>query len=103
MIDKSLARSAQESTTRTDRGQKLYTEHADEIRFEAKLGVWLVPSCSDLTSVYEVTLGLRPSCECKDFEFGHVCKHLYATALFAAKRRRAVRSRFARVLADEGL
>ncbi len=33
----------------------------------------------------------------------HVCKHLYAAALFAAKRRRAVRVNFAPVLADEDL
>ncbi len=92
MIDKSLARPAQESTVRTDRGQRLYAEHAGEIRFEAKLGVWLVPSCSDLSSVYEVTLGLRPSCECKDFECngGHeLCKHILAARLAEATRTHA--------------
>lgn len=85
MIGKSLARSARESTTRTERGQQLYAERAEEFRFEAKLGVWLVPSGSDLTSVYEVTLGLHPSCECKDFDYNgdlhhFCCKHIYATA-----------------------
>ena len=92
MIEKSLARPAQESTTRTDRGQRLYAEHADEIRFEAKLGVWLAPSCSDLSSVYEVTLGLRPSCECKDFEYNGdrvLCKHILAARLAEAARTRA--------------
>ncbi len=92
MIDKSLARPAQESTPRTERGQKLYKEHADEIRFEAKLGVWLVPSCSDLSRVYEVTLGLRPSCECKYFEYNRsrkLCKHILGARLTEAARTHA--------------
>jgi len=87
LINESLARPAQESSRRTDRGQRLYAEHADEIRFEAKLGVWLVPSCSDLSSVYEVTLGLRPSCECKAFKYnrsGELCKHILAAQLAKA-------------------
>lgn len=87
MIEKSLARSAQNLTTRTERGRQLYAEHADEIRFEG--GVWLVPSCSDLTSLYEVTLGLRPSCECMDFDYnGHrePCKHILACQLAEADR-----------------
>ena len=41
-------------------------------------------------------------CECRDFEFGHVCKHLYAVALFAAKRRKAIRSGFAPALMPDG-
>jgi hypothetical protein len=89
LIDKSLARPARESTTRTERGYQLYAERAEEFRFEPKLGVWLVPSCSDLTSVYEVTLGLRPSCECRDFDHnGHrePCKHILACRLAEADR-----------------
>ena len=81
LIDKSLARPARESTTR-----------AEEFRFEAKLGVWLGPSCSDLTSTYEVTLGLRPSCECEDFDYnGHrkPCKHTLACRLAEADRTHA--------------
>jgi hypothetical protein len=85
MANTSVARSGKESTTRKDRGRKLFEEHGSEIRYDAKLGVWLVPSCSkEGTSVYEVTLGLRPSCECKDFEFnGHrePCKHIRAARL----------------------
>ncbi len=69
MAETSLAHEVREPT-RIGRGRRLFEEHRDEIHFEAKLGVWLVPSQHDLTSVYEVRLGLRPSCECKPFEFG---------------------------------
>jgi len=92
LIDKSLARPTRESTTRTERGHQLYAERAEEFRFEAKLGVWLVPSCSDLTNTYEVTLGLCPSCECEDFDHnGHrePCKHIYACRLVEADRTHA--------------
>jgi SWIM zinc finger len=90
LIEKSLALTAQESTTRTERGRQLYAERAEEIRFKG--GVWLVPSCSHLPSVYEVTLGLRPSCECKDFDYnGHQepCKHILACRLAEADRTHA--------------
>jgi hypothetical protein len=82
----SLAHPAHESTTREERGRRLFEEHGDEIRFED--GVWLVPSQSEGTSVYEVTLGLRASCECKDFEFngrkGEPCKHIRCARLAQA-------------------
>jgi hypothetical protein len=91
LIDQSLAHPAQtesnKNATRELRGIALYEEHAEEIRFSD--GVWLVPSQHDLTSVYEVKLGLRPSCECKDFEFhgrrdGSACKHIRAARLAEA-------------------
>jgi hypothetical protein len=85
MATATIAHPAQETTTRLERGQKLFEEHGDEIRFED--GVWLVPSCSDGTSVYEVKLGLHQSCECKDFEYrGHrePCKHIRAAQLAEA-------------------
>jgi hypothetical protein len=90
LIEKSLARPAQESTKRIERGRQLYAERAEEFRFED--GVWLVPACSELTSTYEVTLGLRPSCECKDFDYnGHrePCKHILACRLAEADRTHA--------------
>ncbi len=82
---KSLAQPEQRTTTRVQRGRDLYTEHADEIRFEH--GTWLIPSQSDLTSVYEVVLGRRgESCECRDFEFrGESCKHILAATIAHAK------------------
>ena len=56
-------------STRGQRGLVLYREHAAEIRFDAQERVWLVPSQSEGTSVYEVTIGRRgESCECADFE-----------------------------------
>ena len=72
-------------TSRSLRGFALYREHANEIRFEH--GTWLIPSQSDLTSVYEVVLGRRgESCECRDFEFrGGPCLHIYAATLARAK------------------
>ena len=87
MATTSLARSGQESTGRVERGRELYREHADEIRFDAKLGVWLVPSQHEATSVYEVTLGRRGECcECSDFEYhGQACKHIIAAIICRAK------------------
>lgn len=87
MATQSLAQPPHEPTTRTDRGHRLYADHADAIRFER--GVWLVPSEHALTSVYEVRLGRRRSCECKDFEFhggGEPCKHIHAATLAQADR-----------------
>ncbi len=84
MATTSLAHPVHETTyCREERAGRLYAEHADEIRFDN--GVWLVPSQNDATSVYEVMLGLRPSCECKDFEFngrkGEPCKHIRSARL----------------------
>ncbi len=85
MANTSLPASAKEATTRVQRGRDLYTEHADEIKFED--GVWFVPSQHEATSVYEVTLGRKGEfCECKDFEFrGEACKHILAATIAHAK------------------
>ncbi|MDP8951316.1 MAG: SWIM zinc finger domain-containing protein [Actinomycetota bacterium] len=91
MIEPSLAQPAP-PTTREARGLALYREHADEIRYDAQERVWLVPSQSAGTSVYEVTIGPRgESCECIDFEFhGHQqpCKHIVAATIARAKSAR---------------
>jgi hypothetical protein len=95
MATPSLAQPAHSSTpdlehvsgvaVRVLRGQKLYQEHAEEIRFED--GVWLVPSQHNATSIYEVHLGRRgESCECQDFEHrGGSCKHVVAATIARAK------------------
>lgn len=72
-------------TARVLRGQALYREHADEIRFED--GVWCGPSQHDATSLYEVRLGRRGEmCERRDFEFhGGSCKHIVAAIVARAK------------------
>ncbi len=72
-------------STRELRGLALYRDHADAIRFER--GVWLVPSLSEETTVYEVRLGTRgASCECRDHGFRGVdCLHIFAATLAKAK------------------
>ncbi len=74
-------------TTRPQRGIALYRDHADRIRFER--GVWLVPSLSEETTVYEVRLGTRgASCECRDHGHRHVdCLHIHAATIAKAKTR----------------
>jgi len=67
------------------RGRQLWEEHANEIKFED--GTWLIPSQSDLTSVYEVVLGRRgESCECAAYAYqSGACKHIYAATIAHAK------------------
>jgi hypothetical protein len=73
-------------TTRELRGIALYEEYSADIRFEQ--GVWYVPSQHDITSVYEVRLGRRESCECQDFEHrGEPCKHIICATIARAKTR----------------
>ncbi len=85
MIEQSLAQRARPST-RESRGIALYEEHKDEIRFER--GLWLVPSQHDATSVYEVRLRRRESCECRDFaRHGEPCKHVFAATIARSKTR----------------
>jgi hypothetical protein len=68
LIDQSVAQPGTESTTRIERGRKLYAEHGDEI-VETD-GVWLVPSQNNHTSRYEVVIGHRGEwCECKDWKY----------------------------------
>src|SRR5205085_2217105 len=90
MASTTIARSGQESTTRLERGWALYSEHASEIIASYSRGVWLVPSQSDGTSVYEVRLGHHGSdCECQDFEHrGERCKHIIAARYAAANSER---------------
>ncbi len=84
MIETSVPK-VQHPSTRELRGLALYRDHAEEIRFER--GVWLVPSLSEETTVYEVRLGTRASsCECRDFEFRGVdCLHIFAATVARSK------------------
>ena len=106
MVDTSVAQPAHdprtERLTREARGIALYEERGDEIQQLAR-GLYSVPSCSGRGD-YLVRYGADvEACECADHtRRGHVCKHLYAAALFAAKRRKAIRVGFAPVLMDEG-
>ncbi len=86
MIDQKSSAPAPPST-REARGLALYLDHKDEIRFER--GVWIVPSLSEKTTVYEVRLGTRgASCECRDHGFRHVdCLHIHAATVAKAKTR----------------
>ncbi len=86
MIDQKSSATAHPST-REARGLALYRDHGDEFRFER--GVWLVPSLSEATTVYEVRLGTKgQSCECRDHGFRHVdCLHIHAATVARAKTR----------------
>jgi len=67
-----VAQSDPRTNPRYERGIDLFEVYADEVRFRQDLGVWLVPSQNDHTSVYEVTLS-RPWCECADYgRHGHL-------------------------------
>ncbi len=74
-------------STRELRGIALYRDHADEIRFER--GVFLVPSLSEATTVYEVKIGTKgSSCECADHSHRGVdCLHIHAATIARAKTR----------------
>jgi hypothetical protein len=91
-----------ERLTREARGIALYEERGDDIQ-QLGRGVYSVPSCSGRDDYLVHYSTEAENCACKDFEFGHVCKHLYAAALFAAKRSKAIRVAFAPVLIDEDL
>jgi hypothetical protein len=83
--------STTERLTREARGIALYEERGDDIQQIAR-GLYSVPSCSARGDYLVHYGGEEESCECGDNQRrGMVCKHLYAAALFAAKRRRAVR------------
>jgi hypothetical protein len=88
MATETIAQPAPQPPSRIDRGRQLYLELAEDIRY--KQGVWYVPSQHDSTSVYEVRLGRRESCECHDFDFrSHIepCKHVVAATIARAKTR----------------
>ncbi len=84
MIDQSLAHPAPEPTTRLERGAELYHDLFDRFAYVGG-GVYLVPSGSDATSVYEVSLrGER--CECADHKHrGGRCKYILALRIFKAR------------------
>ncbi len=86
MIDQESSAPAHPST-REARGLALYRGHKDEIRFER--GVWLVPSLSEKTTVYEVKIGTKgSSCECADHSHRGVdCLHIHAATVARAKTR----------------
>ena len=85
MIETSVAHPAPRPTTRLERGAELYREHFDRFAY-AGGGVYLVPSGSDATSVYEVSLRGGERCECADHEHrGGRCKHVLALRIFKAK------------------
>ncbi len=80
-----IAHPAPEPTTRLERGAELYRDHFDRFAY-AGGGVYLVPSGSDATSVYEVSLRGGERCECADHEHrGGRCKHIIALLLYKAK------------------
>ncbi len=84
MASTSLPASAKEATTRVQRGRDLYTEHANEIRFER--GSWYVPSNSVEGRFYAVRLGPVESCECPDHTYrGARCQHVTAAVVARAK------------------
>ncbi len=102
-IAQSAPDSRHQRLTREARGIALYEERGDEIQQLAR-GLYSVPSCTGRGDYLVRYDDQGESCECRDFEFGRACcKHLYATALFAAKRRKAIRTGFAPVLMDVGL
>ena len=82
-----IAHSAQESTARLERGQRLFEERYNEITHVAG-DEWIVPSGNLLTGTYTVRIGDRPSCECKDFEYRNVtCYHQIAAQIADSKSR----------------
>jgi hypothetical protein len=87
MATSSLAHSAQETTTRVERGRQLFVEHAEQ--FLHKRGTWYVPS-ENGCSYYAVKLGPAETCECADYTYrgGSSCKHI--TAANTAQSKSAV-------------
>jgi hypothetical protein len=82
-----IAHPAQETTTRLERGHKLFEERYNEIE-HLEGDVWMVPSGNLLTGTYLVRLGNTPACECKDFEYRHVrCYHQVAARVAESKSR----------------
>jgi SWIM zinc finger len=107
MANTSLAQPAHDSRhqrlTREARGIALFEERGHEIQ-QLGRGVYGVPSCTGRGDYLVRYSDEAESCECGDNQHrGYVCKHLYAAALFAAKRRKAVRVNYAPVLADDEL
>ncbi len=71
--------------TRELRALALAEEHFDQIAASHRGGTYAVPSCTG-EGFYSVTYTAREeSCECKDWEFGHTCKHVLSVAVVRAK------------------
>jgi hypothetical protein len=84
MASTTIAQPAHPST-RESRGLALFEEYGELITFEH--GVWYVPSRTDVTITYAVTLDTTGEfCGCKDFEHrGGRCLHIYAATVARAK------------------
>jgi SWIM zinc finger len=92
-----------ERLTREARGIQLFEERGHDIQ-QVGRGLYSVPSCSSRGAYLVRYSDTAESCECGDHQRrGLVCKHLYAAALFAAKRRKAIRTGFAPVLTCVGV
>lgn len=92
-----------ERLTREARGLELFAERGNEIQ-QLGRGLYSIPSCSGRGDYLVRYSDTAESCECGDNQRrGMVCKHLFAAALFASKRRKAIKTGFAPVLMDEGL
>ena len=78
-------------TTRAERALRLFEERGSLIRAVAA-DTFEVPSCGFRGKRYTVRYGGGDeSCTCKDFEFGHTCKHLMAVGIMHAARRGGVK------------
>jgi uncharacterized Zn finger protein len=79
-------------STRELRALELYENRGHLIRSIAS-DTYEVPSCGMQGQRYTVRYGghAREACTCKDFEFGHICKHLLAVGIMHAARRGGVR------------
>jgi hypothetical protein len=72
------------------RGVRLHEERGREIVHYPTTGEYGVPSATEEGVLYLVSLEGEGSCDCPWFRFtGGVCKHIYAAAVFEAKRRGA--------------
>jgi hypothetical protein len=90
-------------STRETRALELYENRGHLIRSIAS-DTYEVPSCGLQGRRYTVRYGghAPESCSCKDFEFGHICKHLLAVGIMHAARRGGVREvREVRVVAGD--
>ena len=89
-------------TTRAERALRLFAERGSLIRAVAS-DTFEVPSCGMRGKRYIVRYGGSvESCSCKDFQFGHTCKHLLAVGIMHAARRSGVREvRTVRVAAGD--
>jgi hypothetical protein len=89
MAEPILADSGTDS--RAKRALRLFEERGSLIRAVAA-DTFEVPSCALRGKRYTVRYGGGvESCTCKDYQFGHICKHLLAVGVMHAARRSGVR------------